>query len=416
MKKIIFALLLLPLLSVAQNVEQAKGMKFEHGLSWTDIQAKAKAENKFIFMDCFTTWCGPCKYMTQNIFPLGEVGGFYNEKYINVKVQLDTTATDNAEVKKWYQDGHDIAAKYNVRAYPTYLFFDPNGSVVHRSVGSSDAKTFVDKGNDALNPEKQYYTQLRKYENGQKDPDLLKGLALIALNAYDLQNASKISNEYLASQTNLFTKDNLEFIDKFTMKSSDKGFALFLHNTEKVNALMGKGKAEKKITGIITSEDIYPVILKRNATAAPDFGALSASLTKKYPKYAAELTASAKVIYYQYKGEWNHFQSEVISYMKKYGAKAEPAELNNFAWTVFENCKDMSCVTEALEWSKRSFKDKEDPMFMDTYANILHKLGKTKEAIEWESKALALAQEGDKKTYQDTLDKMKKGEKTWTEK
>ena len=50
---------------------------------------------------------------------------------------------------------------------------------------------------------------------------------------------------------------------------------------------------------------------------------------------------------------------------------------------------------------------------MDTYANILYKLGRTNEAIKVEEKALALADESDKKGYQDVIDKMKKGEKTW---
>lgn len=109
------------------------------------------------------------------------------------------------------------------------------------------------------------------------------------------------------------------------------------------------------------------------------------------------MAAKGKVIYYQYKKDWNGFQSAVVAFMTKYGQKASPAELNSYAWTVFDNCKDMTCVTEALDWSKRSFKDKENPMFIDTYANILHKLGRTQEAIQWEEKAVALAGAGEKK-------------------
>src|ERR1700712_5787845 len=73
MKKILIALFALPILAFAQttatNAPDAAatgGMKFEHALNWTEIQAKAKAENKFIIMDCYTTWCGPCTYMTNN--------------------------------------------------------------------------------------------------------------------------------------------------------------------------------------------------------------------------------------------------------------------------------------------------------------------------------------------------------------
>lgn len=52
-------------------------------------------------------------------------------------------------------------------------------------------------------------------------------------------------------------------------------------------------------------------------------------------------------------------------------------------------------------------------MLIDTYANLLHKLGRTKEAIEWQEKALAKVDADSKAEYQATLDKMKKGEPTW---
>ena len=236
-------------------------------------------------------------------------------------------------------------------------------------------------------------------------------LAQVAMDAYDLKNAASLSDEYLATQTNLFTKENLEFINKFTRSSKDKGFAMMLNNADKVNAVLGAGKAEEKVMGIIMQEDIYPIILKKDAK--PDWQVLSEKLEKKYPAQATELSSKAKVIFYQAKGDWNNFASEIVGYMNKYGEKATSQELNSYAWAVFENCKDMTCVTQALDWSKRSFKDKDNEMFMDTYANILHKMGKTQDAIVWEKKALALATGDQKKSYQETLDKMEKGEKTW---
>jgi len=87
--------------------------------------------------------------------------------------------------------------------------------------------------------------------------------------------------------------------------------------------------------------------------------------------------------------------------------------LNEFAWAVFQNCNDMTCVAEALEWSKRSFANEQNPAYMDTYANILYKMGKKDHAIQWEEKALNLSSAADRKGYQETIDKMKKGEKTW---
>ena len=154
------------------------GIHFEHGLSWTAIQATAKRDNKYIFLDCFTTWCGPCRFMTTQIFPQKESGDYFNDKFISLAVQLDTTAKDNAEVKAWYADGHAIAAQYSVRAYPTYLIFAPDGHVVHRMLGSTQtAAEFINETKNAFDTTKQYYTQVAQYENGRRDSAFLRKLA-----------------------------------------------------------------------------------------------------------------------------------------------------------------------------------------------------------------------------------------------
>src|ERR1700704_35435 len=93
---------------------QATGIRFSDDLSWTQIVAKASAENKYIFMDCFTTWCGPCRAMRDGIFPRKEVGDSYNGKFICVSVQMDTTKKDNDTVKNWYADAHRIMTRFGI--------------------------------------------------------------------------------------------------------------------------------------------------------------------------------------------------------------------------------------------------------------------------------------------------------------
>jgi thioredoxin-related protein len=411
MKKL-FAVFLfsLPALVFAQE----KGIHFEHNLSWKEVQAKAKTEHKYIFMDCFTTWCGPCKYMSANIFPQEEVGAYFNQNYISVKIQLDTTAADNEEVKKWYQSGHDLAKQYAIMAYPTYLFFDESGVAVHRSVGSSEAAFFVTKAKDAKDPEKQYYSLLKKYNDGQNDSAFLRTMATAAMNAYDMEKGKKIANEYLATQTDLYTQVNLGFIMNFTSSSTDKGFAVLLNNPVKADAIAGKGFAEDMVQRIIIREVVnnkFPQSTKDK----PNWDDISVALTSKFPAQAPEALAKSKVIWYQRAKDWNNYQVVIKEYMAKYGANVSAPDLNNYAWTVFQNCKDMTCVTEALDWSKRSFADFPQAAFMDTYANILYKMGKKKEAIEWETKASALVDESSKKDYLETIDKMNKGEKTWND-
>lgn len=408
MKKAIQLLLLLFPLGI---LAQEKGVHFEHELSWQEVQAKAKAENKYIFIDCFTTWCGPCKYMTANIFPQEEVGTFFNKNFVNVKVQMDKTDKDDEFVKKWYDDAKKIAEECGVTAYPTFLYFSPEGKLVHRVVGSGEAADFVKKSQAALDPAKQYYTLLDKFnKNTNKQPAEIRKMALAAKEAYDRKNADMYAKEYLATQKDLFTKENIEFLDMVVSSSKDKEFALFVNQGGKIDKVMGKGTAAKKVKAVIMREEV-PALMPKDRNTAPDWANMESVLTKKYPAYSGETVSNMKIQYAQFTKDWPTFQKEVTAYMAKYGADATPDQLNSFAWTVYQFCPDMKCVTDALEWSKRSFKDKEIPAYMDTYANILYKMGRKDEAIAFQEKVVALAK-GEKR-FQETLDKMKNGEKTW---
>lgn len=413
MKHLAFILLLLPSFIWAQ---EKKGVYFEHELSWAGVKEKAKKENKYIFLDCYTTWCGPCKYMSQTVFPQEKVGAFFNKHYINAKVQLDTTDRDSEAVKSWYADGTAIAKQYNVRAYPTFLIFSPQGELVHRIVGGDEADNFIAKAEKSLHTENQYYTQLKKYEAGEKSPEFLKNLSLLAMEAYEEEAAKKIASQYFTTQDNLFTKENLMLLSQFARDSKSKGFEIMLNEGAKVDAILGEGAAAKMVLPIIMQEEVYAGISR---SKQPNLDSLKQVVQAKYPTVElAEPFALLNVQLLQGNQDWANFQPAVLDYMKKYGAKVSADYLNSFAWTVFENCKDKDCVSEALAWSKRSI-DKTDgkaPAFIDTYANLLYKSGNQQEAVQWQQKAVDLAQtEDDKATYRDTLMKMQKGEKTWPE-
>ena len=101
---------------------QNAGINFLHGTTWTEAVAKAKAENKLIFIDFYTQWCGPCLNMAQTVFSLPTVGYYYNQTFINLKIDAEEG------------EGITLAKKYGVRSYPTYAFIDPaTEEIVHHS-------------------------------------------------------------------------------------------------------------------------------------------------------------------------------------------------------------------------------------------------------------------------------------------
>ena len=192
---------------------QDTGILFEQNSNWTAILAKAKVENKYIFVDCFTTWCGPCKYMSKEIFSLEKVGDFYNEKYINVKFQFDSTINDLRAVKNQYIDANYLKKKYEIKIYPTYLFFNSDGELVQSEFGSSNANEFIFKGTNALDSNKQYFTQVKKYDAGKRDTQFLKKLSLLALRSQQANATAKFANAYISLIPQITeNKEDLKFV------------------------------------------------------------------------------------------------------------------------------------------------------------------------------------------------------------
>lgn len=127
MKRIFHTLFLV---FVYLNSVAQEGIVFEQG-TWQEVLEKAKASNRPVFIDMYTTWCGPCKKMAKDIFPLKEVGDKFNASFINYKVDAEKG------------EGLEIAATYHVNSFPTYLFVTGEGVLVYRSLGSMPAEKFL---------------------------------------------------------------------------------------------------------------------------------------------------------------------------------------------------------------------------------------------------------------------------------
>jgi len=109
------------------------GIKFSEG-SWAAILKKAKAEKKIVFLDAYTTWCGPCKLLQKNVFTKPEVGALFNQKFINVKIDMESG------------EGPKLAKKYPLEGYPTLFFINPDGEIVKQVIGYQNPETLLSIG------------------------------------------------------------------------------------------------------------------------------------------------------------------------------------------------------------------------------------------------------------------------------
>ncbi|SKC95644.1 Peroxiredoxin [Chitinophaga ginsengisegetis] len=399
----------------SKTATEGPGVHFDHALSWEQVKAKAKAENKYIFMDCYATWCAPCVKMIKELFPRKEMGDFFNDKFICVKLQLDKTDKDDDYVKMWYKDAQMIHNTYKLPSMPTFLYFSPDGELVHRVPGSEDADRLITKSTDALDPEKQYYTLVKKFgQSDKKNTDMMKKLAIMSQQVMEKDNALRYADMYVNSQDDLLTKENILFLNRFSSSGKLKGFEIFMNYGNRVDEVLGAGVANNRVQEVIFNEEVMP-LLTNSAGSVPDWKAIQTSVAAKYPAHAEPVVGKFKAQYYMSRNDWPNFQKSVMAYMKKYGpAFTDKETFNVFARAIFENSPDRDCITAALGWSKRALaEDGANREFMNVYAGLLHKSGKTKEAVAVMEKAVELASGSEKENYMVTLGKMKKGEKTW---
>ena len=95
--------------------------------------------------------------------------------------------------------------------------------------------------------------------------------------------------------------------------------------------------------------------------------------------------------------------------MKNSASQGAAQELNNLAWSYVETMTDKADWTKALAWSARSLELDRDANYLDTYGNLLYKLGRKPEAIKIATEALEKANPEQREGFMETLDKMKKG-------
>lgn len=171
------------------------GINFSHQ-SWKEVVEKAKAENKLIFIDFYTQWCGPCLNMAQNVFTLPAIGAYYNSHFVCAKIDAE-----NGE-------GVTLAKKYGIFSYPTYIFVDPTTEeAVHRSSSRQSPEQFLLTGESALNPQKRSFYLDEQYKQGNRERQLLEDYIMYKNSVYARNDVNKAFDELIQSGAKLSDKD-----------------------------------------------------------------------------------------------------------------------------------------------------------------------------------------------------------------
>ncbi len=140
-----------------------QGIDFKH-ISYQEALSMAKEQNKLLFVDFYTQWCGPCKKLAKGPFLEKEVGDFYNANFISLKLDAE-------------QEGVEAARAHKVVSYPTLLFINGDGNLIFKGYGRTNEE-LIASAQDALNALEGDYSLEKLNEEFAKRQDDEKFLKL----------------------------------------------------------------------------------------------------------------------------------------------------------------------------------------------------------------------------------------------
>jgi len=352
------------------------------GIQWIDnditlAKKRAADTGKLLFVYGYTTWCGPCVQMKKSVFPSSEVGDYYNKAFVNVKMNLEEG------------DGPQLSQQYQVQGYPTFLWLDSDGKMIHRSMGGRNTLEFLELGMAASDPDQQISTMAARYEDGERAPAFLKQYAQVISESI-FSGYEDITKEYLATQSDWTTPDNMKFL--FDYSEADINSDLFrytLDHRADFAKLLGQEKVEAKIAFAAERDR------SKSGIARDDVDALKIHYSLYYTEdrayHMAMQTYFKQLMYSPNPVEQEQFKSEIPLYLADM-----PDHTWNFynavAWQLYEVTDDSKLLTMAAKWTKESIRKNSNYHNNDTMAHIMYKLGDVASAKLYAESAIALAE------------------------
>ncbi|MDC0099732.1 MAG: thioredoxin family protein [Crocinitomicaceae bacterium] len=359
-----------------QESDEVTGIQFVNG-TWEEVVAIAKKEKKPIFVDAFTTWCGPCKWMAKTTFKDSAVGTFMTENFISYKMDMEKG------------EGVEFAKKNEVRVYPTLLYFDSKGDFIHRAAGALKAEAFIETGRTALNPKERFVTFQRKFERGDSDKEFL--LNFITKSQEASVPAEKPFNKYwaLLSEDEKISEANLILMQTITSGFSNMDHELFLFmNTNRAKYIkkLGTEKFEPFWNQAYNSAVWYAAKEKKGSDSKAKMKKVKAIFTGKKNEVDA---------FYDMNVAWQSRDDDKIK--KAAAVYAEVTTdwqfLNGEAWAVYEKSDSKEELEKALIWIRKSVEFNSNYMNLDTKGSILYKLKHYEKAIDALEEAIEKADE-----------------------
>lgn len=357
-------ILCLPLYALGQ------GIQFETG-NFRDVLEKASRTGKMVFIDVYTSWCGPCKTMSGKVFTDPRAGKFYNQHFVCYKLDAEKG------------EGPVLAKQLKVNCYPTLIYLTPKQEIKHRFSGQTTVEEFIQRGKTALDSQRNLTALQKAYAEGNRNPVLTLQYLKLLKEAYLPYN--EIADDFFNSLPG-------ETITQPTYREILRDYLISMNNPA-FRYILSHQQELADDTGFIN--DLLTRCIE---------GSISAALKNKdytiYDQCCQELSDShwsgkdklmlwAEKEYYKSTEDWDNYFNRAITWLEIY-APENWIETWRFARDISEERIPFR-EGIAIPYAKRAVKLMPNYSTFLTYARLLYKTGNPKykpEIIEYTNKAI----------------------------
>ncbi len=212
-------------LLTACNVVFSQGIEFFHG-TFDQACEKAKKESKNIFVDVYTSWCGPCKMMARDVFTQKSVGDYFNKNFVCMKLD----AEKNKDSK--------FFTNYKATAFPSFFWLSADGKLLDMKTGGRSPEQFIKEAKIAVTHKlgEKAIALEKRWNSGEKTPEMLSEYVFNILTVTNPKAVKPTVIEYLKglSEEELRSRESLQILKKFFRRSSDEDYIYktFMSNIE----------------------------------------------------------------------------------------------------------------------------------------------------------------------------------------
>lgn len=319
---------------------QSNEIKFEKS-SFSQIKSKANKENKLIFMDCYTSWCGPCKRMARETFTNDSVVNYFNEHFISCSFDMEKG------------EGLTLANNYKIGCFPSLLFLDGDGVVIHRGSGYMDVNAFMKFSLDAESSQNSFSKIEKNYKNNPDDPNAaisyIKRLSAACM-PYD-----EVIDKYFSNQkeSDLIYESNWELISTFLRSYDNREIQYVINHLDEFRKRYSSGdkfmNPDNFISEVIsTTIETYGINPDKTIKDVEDI--LNVAVKNNIKGFNERSVFKLKMTYYSQQKNWKAYCNLALKDGDRF---VFFTNTNEICWNLYLNTNNKNLLEKAVGWMDR---------------------------------------------------------------